>query len=261
VSGEDAVAAGELVVERDGATVVITINRPQARNAVNHAVAQAIAAALDELDADAALRVAVLTGAGGTFSAGLDLKAFLRGEPREVGRRGFAGFTEAPPRKPLVAAVEGYALAGGCEMALACDLIVAADDATFGLPEVKRGLIAGSGGLLHLPRLIPPRIAMEHALTGDNLSAVDAHRWGLVNRLTPPGGALAAAKELAGRIAANAPIAVRTTKDIINHGPGWPAQGTWDRQRALLQTVVASEDAREGSEAFVQKRDPVWRDR
>jgi len=254
----DAVAE-ELQVERAGRTLVITINRPGARNAVNHAVATAIAAAMDELDADPDLWVGVLTGGGGTFSAGLDLKAFLRGEPREVGTRGFAGFTEAPPSKPLIAAVEGYALAGGCEMALACDLIVAADDATFGLPEVKRGLIAGSGGLLHLPRLIPPRIAMEHALTGDTLSAVDAHRWGLVNRLTSPGRALGGARALAERIAANAPLAVRTTKDIVNNGPCWPDQEAWDRQRALLQTVVASDDAREGSEAFVQKRPPVWR--
>jgi enoyl-CoA hydratase len=252
-------AAEELVVERAGRLLVITINRPAARNAVNHAMATAIAAAMDELDADPELRVGVLTGAGGTFSAGLDLKAFLRGEPREVGTRGFAGFTEAPPAKPLIAAVEGHAVAGGCEMALACDLIVAADDAVFALPEVKRGLIAGSGGLLHLPRLVPARIAMEHVLTGDNLSAADAHRWGLVNRLTPPGGALAVARELAERIAANAPLAVRTTKDIINHGPGHPDQEAWDRQRALLQVVVASDDAREGSEAFVEKRAPVWR--
>jgi enoyl-CoA hydratase/carnithine racemase len=249
----------ELLVERREQTLVITINRPHARNAVNHAAATAIAAAMDELDADPALRVGVLTGAGGTFSAGLDLKGFLRGEPREVGTRGFAGFTEAPPNKPLIAAVEGYAFAGGCEMALACDLIVAADDAAFALPEVRRGLIAGSGGLIHLPRLVPPRIAMEHALTGDSMSAVDAHRWGLVNRLTPPGGALAGAIELADRVAANAPLAVRTTKDIINHGPGCADQDAWDRQRRLLETVVASDDAREGSQAFVEKRPPEWR--
>jgi enoyl-CoA hydratase len=252
-------AANEVLVERDGRTLVITINRPDVRNAVNHAAATRIAAAMDELDADSALWVGILTGAGGTFSAGLDLKAFLSDEPREVGTRGFAGFTEAPPDKPLIAAVEGHAFAGGCEMALACDLIVAAEDAVFALPEVKRGLIAGSGGLLHLPRLVPPRIAMEHALTGDSMSAVDAHRWGLVNRLTSPGDALAGARELAGRIAANAPLAVRTTKDIISHGPGAPDQDAWERQRALLQTVVESDDAREGSRAFVEKRPPQWR--
>jgi enoyl-CoA hydratase len=251
--------ANEVLVERDGRTLVITINRPDVRNAVNHAAATRIAAAMDELDADSALWVGILTGAGGTFSAGLDLKAFLSDEPREVGTRGFAGFTEAPPDKPLIAAVEGHAFAGGCEMALACDLIVAAEDAVFALPEVKRGLIAGSGGLLHLPRLVPPRIAMEHALTGDSMSAVDAHRWGLVNRLTSPGDALAGARELAGRIAANAPLAVRTTKDIISHGPNSPDQDAWDRQRALLQTVVESDDAREGSRAFVEKRPPQWR--
>jgi enoyl-CoA hydratase/carnithine racemase len=252
-------APEELLVESEDGILVVTLNRPAARNAVNHAMSTAIAAAMEELDADPDLRVGVLTGAGGTFSAGLDLKAFLRGEPREVGTRGFAGFTEAPPAKPLIAAVEGHAVAGGCEMALACDLIVAADDAVFALPEVKRGLIAGSGGLLHLPRLLPARIAMEHALTGDDLSAADAHRWGLVNRLTPPGGALAGARELAERIAANAPLAVRTTKDIISGGPSGPDRAAWDRQRALLQIVVASDDAREGSAAFVEKRAPVWR--
>jgi enoyl-CoA hydratase len=252
---------GELLTDRQGRTLVMTINRPAARNAINHAVAMALAAAMDELDADSELRVGVLTGAGGHFSAGLDLKAFLDGEPRYVQGRGFAGFTEAPPNTPLIAAVEGYALAGGCEMALACDLIVAAEDAVLGLPEVKRGLIAGSGGLFRLPRRIPPQIAMEYALTGEPISAAEAHRWGLVNRLTPPGGALAAATELAELIAANAPIAVRTTKQIINQAPTWPPELIWDRQHELLELIVSSADAREGSEAFVQKRAPVWRDR
>jgi enoyl-CoA hydratase len=171
-----------LLVERSGSTLVMTINRPAARNAIDFATATALAAALDELDATRELRVGILTGAGGTFSAGMDLKAFLRGEPREVEGRGFGGLTDAPPAKPLIAAVEGYALAGGCEMVLACDLVTAAEDAAFGLPEVKRGLIAGSGGLLRLPGRIPPQIAMEYALTGDLLPAVEAHRWGLVNR-------------------------------------------------------------------------------
>lgn len=252
-------SADSLLVEREGSTLVITIDRPQARNAIDHATAKGLAAAMDELDSEPALRVGVLTGRGANFSAGMDLKAWLRGEPRSVEGRGFAGFTEAPPAKPLIAAVEGSALAGGCEMVLACDLVVAAENATLGLPEVKRGLIAGSGGLLRLPRRIPPQIAMEHGLTGDPLSAVEAHRWGLVNRLTAPGGALAGALDLAGRIAANAPLAVAGTKQIVTHGQDWPQAEAWERQRALLDVVVASADAREGSEAFLQKRAPVWR--
>jgi enoyl-CoA hydratase len=251
-------AGDELLIDRQGATMIMTINRPQARNAINHSVATALAAAMDRLDTDPELRVGIITGAGGNFSAGLDLKAFLAGEPRYVEGRGFAGLTEAPPRTPLIAAVEGYALAGGCEMVLACDLVVAAENAVFGLPEVKRGLIAGSGGLFRLPRRIPPQIAMEHALTGDPLSAIEAERWGLVNRLSSPGEALAAARELAERIAINAPLAVRTTKQIVREGPDWSPEEAWKQQRELLELIVASADAREGSEAFLHKRPPVW---
>lgn len=251
-------SSAEVLLERRDGVLVVTINRPQARNAVNHAVAVAIAQAMDELDADEDLRCGILTGAGGTFCAGLDLKAFLRGEPRYVEGRGFGGLTEAPPEKPLIAAVEGHALAGGCELALTCDLVTAAEDATFGLPEVKRGLIAGSGGLLRLPQRIPLQVAMLHALTGDPMPAADAHRWGLVNVLTAPGDALAAALELAERIAANAPLAVRCTKELVGRGP---AQEGWARQQVLLDAVVTSEDAREGAAAFVEKRAPAWRGR
>ena len=201
-------AAGPLLVERDGHLLILTMNRPDVRNAVDRAMAEAIAAAIDELDADPELRVGVLTGVGGSFCAGLDLKSVLDGSERAVEGRGFGGLTEAPPRKPLIAAIEGYALAGGFEMALACDLIVAAKGAQMGLPEVKRGLIAGSGGLLRLPRRMPFHLAMELALTGERLSAADAHRWGLVNRLAEPGEALALARELASAVAANAPTAV-----------------------------------------------------
>lgn len=249
----------ELLVERDGHTMIITINRPAVRNAVNHAVSQAIADAMDELDSDRDLRVGILTGAGGTFSAGMDLKGFLAGEPREVEGRGFGGFTEVPPVKPVIAAVEGFALAGGCEMALSCDLMVAAEDAAFGLPEVKRGLIAGSGGLLRLPRRIPPQVAMEYALTGETLSAADAHRWGLVNRLTAPGEALAGARELAARITVNAPLAVQVTKQVIGSGPSGPEPADWAGQRESLERVLNSADAREGSQAFLEKRAPLWR--
>lgn len=249
-----------VVVEREGGTLVITLNRPHVRNSIDAAMAYAVAAALDVLDSDPSLVVGILTGAGGTFSAGMDLKAFLRtGERPEVQGRGLAGLTQVPPRKPLIAAVEGHAVAGGCELVLACDLVVAADDATFGLPEVKRGLIAGSGGLVRLHRLIPPRLAMEHALTGRPLPATDAHRWGLVNRLVPRDCALAAARELAAEIAENGPLAVRTTKKVLVESASWPADEVWQRQEELLQSVVASADAREGASAFVEKRSPVWR--
>lgn len=244
--------------ERVGATLVVTLDRPEVRNAVDAATAAAVAAAMDELDADDALAAAILTGAGGTFCAGMDLKAFLRGELPAVAGRGFGGLTQAPPAKPLVAAVEGHALAGGCELVLACDLVVAARDASFGLPEVRRGLIAGAGGLLRLPRRIPPAIAAEHALTGDPLSAVDAHRWGMVNRLVEPGAALDAAHELAARITRNGPLAVRTTKRVLAEAPFWGAQEQWRRQGEIMGEVLRSADAREGAAAFAERREPRW---
>jgi enoyl-CoA hydratase len=242
--------------ERHGGTLVITIDRPHARNAVDGAAAHALAAALDELDADDALVVGVLTGAGGTFSSGMDLKAFLAGERPEVKGRGLAGLTLSPPARPLIAAVEGYALAGGFEMVLACDLVVAAQDAVFGLPEVKRGLIAGSGGLLRLATRLPASVAMEHVLTGAPIPAVDAHRWGLVNRLVPPGQALDGARVLADEIAANGPLAVRASKTLLTRGVDAQA---WRLQDALLAGVLSSQDAREGAAAFLDKRTPVWK--
>lgn len=251
----------DVLVDADRGLLTVTLNRPSARNAVDHAMSVAIAAAIDELDADDDLAVGILTGAGGTFSAGMDLKAFLRGELPEVEGRGFGGLTQAPPRKPLIAAVEGHALAGGCELVLACDLVVAAGDASFGLPEVSRGLIAGSGGLLRLPRRVPLQVAMEHALTGDPMSAVDAHRWGLVNRLTEPGGALQGARSLAERIVRNGPLAVRTTKQILVESPSWPADEVWSRQRAALRTILDSADAAEGARAFAERREPRWSQR
>jgi len=184
----------EVLVEHIDGVAVITINRPHARNAVNRAVSEAVAAAVDELDERSELALGIITGAGGNFCSGMDLKAYLAGETTSVPGRGLAGICLRPPRKPLIAAVEGWALAGGCEIALACDLIVAAQDAKFGLPEVKRGLVAGAGGLLRLPRRIPPAVAMELSLTGDPLDAVEAHRLGLVNILTDPGQALEGAR-------------------------------------------------------------------
>jgi enoyl-CoA hydratase len=250
--------ADEVIAEYVDRIAVITINRPYARNAVNHAVSALMAQALDELDRRDDLTVGIITGAGGSFCSGMDLKAFLAGENVTVEGRGLAGLTQAPPRKPLIAAVEGWALAGGCEVALACDLIVAANDARFGIPEVKRGLVAAAGGLIRLPRRIPSGIAMELALTGDPLPATDAYRLGLVNRLTEPGGALDGARELAARIAGNGPLAVTATKQILAQQHNWDIADAWTLQEPILRPVVGSQDAREGARAFTEKRAPVW---
>ncbi|MER5437269.1 crotonase/enoyl-CoA hydratase family protein [Streptomyces sp. NPDC002790] len=241
----------------DGITV-ITLNRPEARNAVNRVVAEGVAAALDELDRRDDQVVGVITGAGGSFCSGMDLKAFLKGETPTVEGRGLAGITEAPPRKPVIAAVEGHALAGGCEIALACDMVVAARDAKFGIPEVKRGLVAAAGGLLRLPRRIPYSVALEIALTGDFLDAERAHTYGLVNRVTEPGAALDGALALARAIAANGPLAVRATKEIVANAPNWPADEEWQRMREIAGPVMTSDDAREGASAFAEKRAPRW---
>jgi enoyl-CoA hydratase len=247
--------------ERRGSVLVITLNRPDARNAVDAALAEGVARALDELDGDDALAVGVLTGAGKGFSSGMDLKAFVAGESPYYGDRGFAGIVQRPPEKPLIAAVEGFAVAGGCEIALACDLIVAARGARFGVPEVKRSLVAAAGALLRLPRRLPAGVAMELALTGDPIDAERGHALGLVNVLAEPGGALDAALELAGRIAANGPLALRATKRILTESPGWPEAEVWQRQGEISGPVFSSEDAREGAVAFAEKRDPVWKGR
>jgi enoyl-CoA hydratase len=251
----------EVLVERRGAVQVITINRPQAKNALNVGVAQGIAAAVDELDASDELRVGILTGAGGVFSAGMDLKAFLRGETPSIPGRGLCGITQAPPRKPLIGAVEGWALAGGFELLLACDLVVAAATARFGVPEVKRSLVAAGGAALHLPRRLPPAIALEMLLTGDPLSAQRAAEVGLVNRVTDEGGALAGALALAEVIAANGPLAVAATKQVARHTVDWTLDDMWANQSAITDAVFASEDAKEGATAFAEKRAPVWKGR
>ncbi|MES2492415.1 MAG: crotonase/enoyl-CoA hydratase family protein [Pseudomonadota bacterium] len=248
-----------VLVEEHGAVLVIAINRPRQRNAVNRAVSLAIAEALDLLDARADLRVGIITGREGNFCSGMDLKAFVDGERPELEGRGFGGLCEKSPEKPVIAAVEGFALAGGCELALACDLIVAAEDAWFGLPEAARGLVAASGGLLRLPRRIPPAIALEYALTAERFGAPVAHQWGMVNRLTLPGGALDGALRLAGQIAANAPLSVAMSKRIIAESADWPMEGIFDRQRPLAEAVIGSHDALEGATAFAERRAPLWR--
>lgn len=243
--------------ERQGRILVITINRPEARNAANRAVSQGLADAVDELDADPALSVAVLTGAGGNFCAGMDLKAFAAGERVDIPGRGI-GFTESPPRKPLISAVEGYALAGGTELVLATDLVVASKTAKFGIPEVKRGLVAAGGGLLRLPHRIPYQKALELALTGESFTAEQGAAWGFVNTLTEPGQALAGAIELAERITANGPLAVAVTKEIVVKSAGWTAVEMWQKQLELIMPVFASNDAKEGAIAFAEKRAPNW---
>jgi enoyl-CoA hydratase len=248
----------EVLVAVDDGIQIITINRPEARNAMTLAAAKAIAAALDELDSRDDLRIGILTGAGGTFCAGMDLKGFLRGERPSLPDRGFGGLTRKPPRKPLIAAVEGYALAGGFELVLACDLVVASDNAQFGVPEVKRGLAATAGGLVRLPRQLPYRIALELALTGDMFPAKRAYEYGLINRLTAPGEALAEARRLAQSIAANGPLSVAASKRVIVESQDWSSAEVWDKQTALTEHVFTSADAREGSAAFAEKRKPVW---
>jgi enoyl-CoA hydratase len=247
----------EVLVEQRDRILLITINRPQAKNAINATVSQALADAMDRLDDDAGLSAAILTGAGGSFCAGMDLKAFSRGENVVVAGRGL-GFTERPPTKPVIAAVEGYALAGGTELALATDLIVASTDSAFGIPEVKRGLVAGGGGLLRLPQRIPPAIAMELALTGEELSAERAHALGMVNALAEPGTALDTAIALAEKITANGPLAVAATKRIIVESAGWSPETMFAEQMKIMMPVFSSNDAKEGALAFAEKRLPHW---
>ncbi|WP_330327524.1 crotonase/enoyl-CoA hydratase family protein [Streptomyces pseudovenezuelae] len=244
--------------ERIGSTLLITLNRPEARNAVNAAVAGALSAALDALEADPALRAGVLTGEGGTFSAGMDLKAALRGESPEIEGRGFGGLTEAAPDKPLIAAVEGFAMGGGFELALACDLIVAAEDARFGLPEVQRGLIAAGGGAIRLPKRVPHHLAMELLLTGEPVDGRRAGDLGLANRVTAQGQAVPEALRLAERLAENAPLALAAVKRVVRAADGAPDTEVFAFQRGEMRTLMASDDVREGMTAFAERRPPRW---
>jgi enoyl-CoA hydratase len=247
-----------VLTERRDGVLVITINRPEVRNAVNAAVAEGIAGALDALDADDDLAVGILTGAGGFFCAGMDLGAFVKGESPWFGDRGFAGIAQRSARKPLIAAIEGFAVAGGLEVALACDLVVAAKGAKLGIPEAKRSLVAAGGALLHLPKRMPYHVVMELALTGDPLPAERFHEFGVVNRIAPKGEALDTALELAARIANSGPLAVAASKQIVQQQYDWTADEMWDKQGAISGPVFGSEDAKEGATAFKEKRDAVW---
>jgi len=247
-----------VLTEIDNDLMIITLNRPAARNAINAAVAQQLAAAIEKLDNDPHIRVGILTGAQSTFCAGMDLKAFVCGENVVLEGRGFAGIAEAPPRKPLIAAIEGYALAGGFELALACDLIVAGSGSKFGIPEVTRGLAAGGGALLRLPRQMPYRIAMELALTGAIIPAEKLLQVGLVNKLVPDGDPLQEAKIMARTIAGNSPLGVAASKAVIQQSLDWPLDQMFRNQDGILDGILTSADAREGAIAFAEKRKPVW---
>ena len=253
-------ASDEVLVRCENGVLVITINRPNQRNAVNGAVSAGLARALDLLDSESDLRVGVLHGNGPAFCAGMDINAFAAGEQVRDPARGFGGIVERPPAKPLIAAVEGWALGGGFEIVLACDLVTAGKSARFGLPEVRRGLAARGGGVFRLPRRLPRAVAMELIMTGTPLDAARAEHFGLVNRLVDDGQALTAALELAALVAANAPMSVRASKAVAIESADWPLAEGFRRQRAHLEPVFASQDAAEGVAAFRERRDPVWRD-
>jgi enoyl-CoA hydratase len=249
--------------EQRGPFAVIKINRPEARNAVNGDVAQGIEEAIDKLEADDSIWVGILTGEPPVFCAGADLKEINSGNAGALvtKRGGFAGFVQRERTKPVIAAVDGPALAGGTEIVLAADLVVASTTATFGIPEVKRSLVAGAGGLFRLGRKIPVNIAMELTLTGDPIDAARAHHFGLVNRLVEPGQALAEAIALAEQICANAPVAVRESRKIVLEATNAPDDVGWRMSVAGMATAMSSEDFSEGLTAFIEKRPPVWKGR
>jgi enoyl-CoA hydratase len=250
-----------VLTERRDHVLVITLNRPEVRNAVNAAIAEGVGSALDELDSDDDLRIGILTGAGGFFCAGMDLGAFVKGESPYYEGRGFAGITQRASQKPLIAAIEGFAVAGGLEIALSCDLLVAAKGAKLGIPEAKRSLVAAAGALLRLPRRMPYHAVMELALSGDPWPAERFHDLGVVNRLAEPGSALDDALELAEAIGKNGPLALIASKQVLQQQFDWSSEEMWQKQAEIVGPVMGSEDAKEGATAFKEKRDPVWKSR
>lgn len=247
-----------VVLEVADRIAVVTINRPEARNSVDASVAQGLSAALDEVETRRDISVGILTGAGGNFCAGMDLKAFLRGEVVRVPDRGFAGVTQVKSSKPWIAAIEGFALAGGFEIALWTDLIVATVESKVGLPEVKRGLVANAGGLLRLPRQMPQRIAAELVLTGEIVPASQLQPYGIINHIVSGGEALRKARELASIIASNGPLAIAASKRVMTEGMDWSTLEMFERQNEITLPIFSSADAREGAKAFAEKRQPMW---
>jgi enoyl-CoA hydratase len=250
----------EVRYEVAGRVATLTLNRPDARNAVSPELARALEAAVQRVEQDDDVWVAVLTGAGPHFCAGADLKAIGAGRADELSTEagGFAGFVRCPRRKPVIAAVRGFALAGGTELVLACDLVVAGSDAQFGLPEVTRGIVAAAGGLFRLPRVLPPARAMELVLTADRMGAEEAARWGMVNTVVEPDDVLPAVRELAERICRNAPLAVRESLALARDALRIDDAEGWERSRAAMERVRDSADAHEGVQAFVEKRPAQW---
>ena len=250
-----------VITERRGNVLVITLNRPEVRNAVNGALAEGVGSALDELDSDDELRLGILTGAGGFFCAGMDLGAFVKGESPYYEGRGFAGIAERASEKPLIAAIEGFAVAGGLEIALSCDLIVAAKGAKMGIPEAKRSLVAAAGALLRLPKRMPYHAVMELALSGDPWPAERFHELGVVNRVVEPGSALDEALAMGEALSANGPLALMASKRVLQEQFDWRTEEMWQKQADIVGPVMTSEDAKEGATAFKEKRDPVWKGR
>jgi len=250
----------EVLYEVDGHVATLTLNRPDQRNAVSPELTTALGAAMDQLEADDDVWVGILTGAGPNFCAGADLKALAAGRGGELvsAAGGFGGFVRYPRTKPMIAAVRGFALAGGTELVLACDLVVAGTDAFFGVPEVTRGIVAAAGGLFRLPRVLPPARAMELILTADRLGAEEAHRYGMVNHLVEPDQVVARARELAEKICQNAPLAVRESLAIARQAQLLTDEQGWTLSAEAMDRARSSEDAREGVLAFVEKRPPQW---
>jgi len=263
MTDDPAGADGVLLVERDEHILILTLNRPQARNAVNSELASRLGQALEDFSADSELRVAILRGAGSAFCAGQDLKAFAAGEPVVPTDRpdwGFAGFVSHFTDKPVIAAVHGFAFGGGLELALACDLVVAAAGTRIGLPEVTRGLFAAGGGVPRIGQQLPFKVAMRLVLTGEPMSVEEAERWGLINAVVPEGELMQNALSIARTIAANAPLSVQATKRIMyaNANDSVWDQQTWPPILQEFDAVFSSDDAKEGAAAFVEKRPPVW---